>query len=186
MKMIKLKEFETERLILKAVTESDTASYEKHFVDYEVIRHLSSAIPWPYPKNGVSDFIKNSIVPNQGKDKWVWGIYLKEAPNELIGVVDLWRECIPENRGFWLGRSFWNKGIMTEAVTPITDFAFSELGFDKLIFSNAKGNIGSRKIKEKTGAILIGIEPASFVDPSYSEHEIWQLTKSDWLDQKKI
>jgi len=37
-----LPKFETQRLILKEVTLEDAPSYEKYFVDYEVIRYLSA------------------------------------------------------------------------------------------------------------------------------------------------
>ncbi len=76
-------------------------------MDYEIIRFLSAKVPWPYPDNGVEDFFLNEILPNQGETRWVWGIFLKEAPNELIGAVDLWQHASPENRGFWLGKKFW-------------------------------------------------------------------------------
>ena len=99
----------------------------------------------------------------------------------MIGGVDLWRVGIPENRGFWLGKPFWGQGIMTEAVTPVMDYAFNELGFDKLIFSNALGNNKSRRVKEKTGARFIGTRAAKFVDPAYNEAETWELTKGEWL-----
>jgi len=45
--------FATERLLLRAVAPTDIPCYEKHFIDYEVISHLSSAVPWLYPQNGV-------------------------------------------------------------------------------------------------------------------------------------
>lgn len=178
--------FTTDRLILKPVTEADIPCYEKHFIDYEVIRHLASAVPWPYPENGVESWVKNVILPSQGKDRWVWGIFLQTRPAKLIGVVDLWENGKPENRGFWLGRKFWGKGIMTEAVIPITEFAFTKLGFEKLVFSNAKGNDRSRRVKEKTGAKLIRVEPMTFVDPIYNEHEIWELTKENWLKHQRV
>jgi RimJ/RimL family protein N-acetyltransferase len=175
-----LPEFETKRLLLKEVTINDAPSYETNFVDYEVIRHLSAAVPWPYPKNGVVDFINNYILPKQGQDHWIWGIFLKINPEELIGIVDLWRVGRPENRGFWLARKHWGKGLMTEAVFPVMDYAFSDLGFEKLVFANAVGNQASHIVKEKTGARLIDVRPAKFVDPQYTEHEIWELTKSEW------
>lgn len=181
--MILPPEFTTQRLVLKAVTEADIPAYEKHFIDYEVIRHLSSVVSWPYPKMGVGEFVK-SFLPKQGNDKWVWGIFIKDRPEELIGVVDLWRPGNPENRGFWLGKHYWGKGIMTEAVIPVIDFAFADLGFELLTFSNAKGNARSRRIKEKTGAKLIRVEPATFVDSIYIEQEIWELPKEDWYRLK--
>jgi RimJ/RimL family protein N-acetyltransferase len=172
--------FETSRLILRGVVENDAISWQKHFDDYEVIRHLSAHVPWPYPKDGVLSFLKSSILPSQGKDRWVWGIFLKEAPDELVGVVDLWREGRPEHRGFWLSHQHWGKGLMTEAVDPVMDYAFNDLGFEVLVFANAVGNIGSRRVKEKTGARLLRVEPAEFVDPKFTEHEIWELRKEDW------
>ncbi len=175
--------FQTDRLILRGVLESDIPSYQKYFSDYEIIRHLASVVPWPYPENGVQTFLETVIFPNQGKDQWMWGIFLKDNPAELIGCVHLWRQGRPENRGFWLGKPFWGKGIMTEAVAPVMDYAFGELGFPTLIFANALGNTRSRRIKEKTGARLIRVEPAKFVDPSLSVHEIWELRKEDWAVQ---
>jgi [ribosomal protein S5]-alanine N-acetyltransferase len=137
-------------------------------------------VPWPYPDDGVSDYIRHRLLLQQGHDRWTWAIALRTNPAELIGLVDLWRSGTPENRGFWLARPFWGQGIMTEAVTPVVDYAFDQLGFDRLIFSNARGNIASRRVKEKTGARLIGIEPATFVDPQYTERELWELTKEMW------
>lgn len=43
----------TDRLILRGLSEDDAGAYERHFVDYEVIRHLSATAPWPHPEGGV-------------------------------------------------------------------------------------------------------------------------------------
>ena len=177
--------FTTRRLILRGVRGDDAHSYTKHFVDYEVIRNLDASVPWPYPENGVSEFIRNMILPNQGENRWTWGIFLKSNPENLIGVVELWRPATPENRGFWLGREYWGRGMMTEAVVPIMDYAFDHLDFDVLVFSNAVGNDRSRRIKEKTGARVVRSEPHTFVDPAFTEREIWELSKADWGEARK-
>lgn len=178
--MIQPPKYLTKRLILKPPTIEDAAAYTKHFVDYDVIRHLSSAVPWPYPENGVEAYLRDKVIPSQGDGRWLWGIYLETRVDELIGAIELWTPGIPENRGFWLGSAHWGMGYMSEAVIPITDFAFEVVSLKKLIFSNALGNLRSRRIKEKTGARLIRIEKASFVDPMYRERELWELTKTNW------
>ncbi len=178
--MPQLPEFETKHLFLRGVRIEDWESYEKNFADYEVIQHLSHHVPWPYPKGLVKTYLEDLILPEQGKTRWLWAIFLKDNRDEVIGCVDLWREGRPENRGFWLAKKCWGRGFMTEAVTPITEYAFSALGFEKLVFANAVGNLRSRRIKEKTGAIFIEKQPAKFVDPKYTEHEIWELTKLNW------
>ena len=98
----------------------------------------------------------------------------------MIGVIDIWRPGTPDNRGFWLGKQFWGRGIMSEALAPVMSYAFTRLGFEKMVFSNAVGNGRSRRIKEKAGARFLRCEPYAFVDPAYTEREIWELTKADW------
>jgi [ribosomal protein S5]-alanine N-acetyltransferase len=178
--------FETKRLILREPSEADVPSYEEHFIDYEVIGHLNDTVPWPYPKGGVLEYLQTQILPYQGYDRWIWGIFLKQFPEELIGGIELRRKGEPDNRGFWLAKKYWGRGIMTEAVIPVLECAFNELGFEKLIFSNAVGNKRSHRIKEKTGARLLYIEPAKFVNPDYTEREVWELSKDKWKIFKNI
>jgi len=175
----------TERLELRAITEADTAAYERHFVDYEVIRHLGACVPWPYPEDGVRTFMRERILPAHGRDRWFWGLHFKGDDSGLIGVVELWRHGNPENRGFWLGRAFWGQGYMTEAVIRVTDFSFDELGFDHLVFSNAAGNRRSHGVKARTGARLVQVVPQEFVDPAYTHAEIWRLTKAEWREWRE-
>jgi len=176
-----LPEFKTERLLLRGVRLEDAEAYTRHFVDYEVIAPLAASVPWPYPDGGVRDYIQNKLLPPQGRTEWTWGLFLHANPGEMIGAVGLWRVPNPDNRGFWLGKPFWGRGLMTEAVTPVMDYAFTALAFEKLIFCNARGNARSRRVKEKTGARLLRTEPARFVDPAYREREVWELTKDEWL-----
>jgi hypothetical protein len=42
--------FQTSRLFLKFPEAAHLAAYSKNFVDYEVLRFLSSRVPWPYPE----------------------------------------------------------------------------------------------------------------------------------------
>jgi RimJ/RimL family protein N-acetyltransferase len=75
---------------------------------------------------------------------------------------------------------------MTEAVEPVMDYAFNELGFEILYFGNALGNTRSRRVKEKTGAKLIRIEAGKHIDPQLTEMEIWELKKENWFKFKEI
>jgi ribosomal-protein-alanine N-acetyltransferase len=181
--MIAVPQLETKRLNLIPLSINDVDSYQRHFVDYEVIRHLSDLVPWPYPQNGVRDFLEKILLPKQGDGRWTWGLRLKTSPDDVIGCVDLWTPGTPENRGFWLGKNYWGQGLMTEVVTPIMEFAFKTAGFEKLVFANAVGNERSRRVKEKTGARLVEVKSAKFVDPLYNEHEIWELTKAAWIER---
>ncbi|MFZ2586814.1 MAG: GNAT family N-acetyltransferase [Alphaproteobacteria bacterium] len=177
--------FHTQRLILKAPTEADIPAYERHIMNYEIVRHFNVIVPWPFPAGDIENYVKNEIIAKQGQDDWVWGIFLNENPDELIGIVHLWRPGEPENRGFWLSQHHWGKGYMTEAVKPIMDYAFDHLGFDKLVFSNATQNARSSRVKDNTGAMFVRTEPAKYIDPELTERTVYELTKSNWQIFKK-
>jgi ribosomal-protein-alanine N-acetyltransferase len=110
-------------------------------------------------------------------------LFLKTTPEEMIGNVDL-RWGTSENRGFWLARRFWGQGLMTEACEAVTDYAFDVLGFERLMLCNAVGNIRSRRIKEKAGATFLYVEPARFVDPVLTQHEVWELRRTAWAARR--
>lgn len=166
-------ELDTARLTLRGVTMADAPAIQRYFADYEIIRQLAPIVPWPYPAGGARDFVRG-VLPVQGKTRWVWALFLKSAPQEAVGIVDL-RRGEGENRGFWLARHLWGQGLMSEACDAVTNYAFGPLGFSRLILCNAVGNERSRRIKEKAGAIFLRVEPAQFVDPALTMHEVWEL-----------
>lgn len=170
----------TPRLLLRGVTEEDAESYERNYADYEIVRWLARAVPWPYPKGGVLQWLRAEVLPQQGRERWLWGIFLRDDPRECIGAVDLMRRGNPAQRGFWLARAHWRRGLITEATDAVTKCAFDQLGFDKLVLDNAVGNTGSRRVKENAGARLLGSDAFEFVDPALRQRELWELTKVDW------
>ena len=174
--------FKTNRLFLRGLRLSDAENYEKHFACYEIMQYLRHTAPHPYPKGGAEDWLKSLILPEQGTNRWAWGLFLKENPKELIGCIELRRKGSPGNRGFWLATEYQGKGLMTEACRPVLDYAFEELGFDKLIFDNAVENTASRRVKEKTACRFIELRPQKFINPKFTESEIWELTKKRWLE----
>jgi RimJ/RimL family protein N-acetyltransferase len=174
---------ETARLLLRDVLFVDVAAYRKNFVDYDVVSELNAAIPWPYPADGIPAFLEK-LRPEQGQNRWVWALYLKTDLADPVGSVDLSRGGKSEHRGFWLAKKHWGQGLMTEATDAVTDYAFDILGFETMILSNALGNTRSRRIKQKAGAILLRTEPAQFVNPDYTQREVWELTKHAWRGRK--
>jgi hypothetical protein len=77
------------------------------------------------------------------------------------------------DRGFWLAEPYWKRGLMTEAITAVNDFAFLTLGLDHFFVCNAATNEASRRVKQKTGAELVGfIELAHHGGQSKSERWI--------------
>lgn len=170
----------TTRLVIRPIQEADLPAVQRNFEDYETVRFLNAAIPWPYPPDGAQTWYRERVAPRQGLEAWTWAICLKESPQDLIGVIEIFREGRPSHRGFWLDRRFWKQGYMSEAVAAVNDCAFDQLGFKVLILDNAVGNAASARIKGKSGARFLGMFPGQFVDPGVTEIEHWELTREAW------
>jgi ribosomal-protein-alanine N-acetyltransferase len=58
--------------------------------------------------------------------------------------------------GYWLGESHWGKGIMTEAITRFTEFAFERFGLARIYAEPYAANQASCRVLEKSGFALEG------------------------------
>jgi len=173
---------ETPRLVLRPLALEDSHDIQKHFPHWDVVKYLSkNAIKWPYPDDGAEKFLRNIALPAMEKgNDWFWGITRREQPDEVIGVIHLRRDTASGNRGLWIAREHQGAGYMKEALEAVNDYAFAELGFDKLVIKNAADNEASRQLKIKSGAELLETRAASHYLGGSTTQEIWQLTAEKW------
>lgn len=180
--MIKTPTLETDRLIVRPLTLDDAPAVQKYFNDWEIIKNFSKVVPWPYPDNGAEDFIKNNALPRmRDKGHMIWAMTLKENAGETIGIIDFGyeRSLSHGDRGFWIARPFQGQGLMSEAIAAVNDYLFFELGLEKFTVVNAKSNIASRRVKEKTGAVFIGLTELEH-HRGETEAELWEVTRESW------
>ena len=52
---------ETRRLILRPLALSDAPAIQRHFNNWNIIRHLAQVVPWPYPEDGAETFIAREL-----------------------------------------------------------------------------------------------------------------------------
>ena len=58
--------------------------------------------------------------------------------------------------GYWLGPPFWGRGIATEALRAVTDYAFTTLDICRLEAGVFAWNPASARVLEKVGYVLEG------------------------------
>ncbi len=176
---------ETFRLIMRPVQMSDAPRYQSIFADFQVIEFLDgNVIPWPYPENGVVEFL-NFILPKmEAGETIVWAIVPK-GTDEMIGVLHLNPHSESDHRGFWLGRDYWGHGYMSEAVAASQDYCFDVLGMPRLLLSNAEPNAGSARLKEKSGAKFLWFQDDKFYAGGGTYRSMkWELTAEAWRENR--
>jgi [ribosomal protein S5]-alanine N-acetyltransferase len=173
----------TRRLILRPLALSDAPAIQRHFNNWNIVKNLAAVVPWPYPDDGAEFFIKLQAEKiAAGEEIYQWALVLQTGDGEAIGNIRFvpGADVPTGNRGFWLAEPYWNRGLMTEAITAVNDFAFRTLGVESFYVSNAVSNAASRRVKQKTGAEFVGyIELAHHNGESKAEK--WKVTRESWL-----
>ena len=174
---------ETSRLILRPLELADAEQAQVLFPQWEIVRYIRNAVPWPYPAVGAFKFYRDVTLPAVARgDEWAWTLRLKNAPGQLIGAISLFRSET-DNRGFWLGLPWHRQGLMTEACAAVTDYWFEVLKFPVLRVPKAIANAGSRRISEKQGMRIVGREDRDYVSGRLPS-EIWEITAEEWRQRR--
>ncbi|PYZ98908.1 RimJ/RimL family protein N-acetyltransferase [Alteribacter lacisalsi] len=83
--------------------------------------------------------------------------------------------------GYWLGENYQGKGLMTVAVRELVNYAFEELGLNRIEIKAGVENSKSRAIAERLGFELEGIQRESeIVAGRFVDHAAYSLLKSKW------
>lgn len=173
----------TGRLILAPLELKDAEQVQKLFPHWKIVEYLAASVLWPYPPDGAYRFYRDVALPGAARgDAWHWTLRLKSAPEQIIGSISLMRGET-ENRGFWIGLPWQRQGLMTEACDVVTDYWFDVLGFPVLRVPKAIANTASRRISEKCGMRIVGVEERVYVSGRHSA-EIWEITAEEWAQYR--
>ena len=136
-------------------TEDATEKYLSWLNDPEVNRYLGlikdKAITGKITLRDLYDFIQEK----QKSNCYFMGIFLKDT-DEHIGNIKLESMIINGTKTYGLGiligeKKYWNKGIGTEAVGKMLDYAFNGLEIPEVILAVKEGNKGAIRVYEKLG-----------------------------------
>ena len=146
------KEIRTARLRLRPFKMDDAPMmFENWASDPEVTRYLSWSTheDVEVTKKIVAIWLEEATKPSTIR----YAISLPDS-GMPIGAIDvvLYRDGVPEI-GYCLGRSYWNKGLMSEASTAVRDYLFS-LGFSSITIRADEENTASNRIIQKLGGEL--------------------------------
>ena len=146
---------QTKRVILRKPALLDSGNVARCLNDFEVAKMLVR-VPWPYSLEGAIWWINQWLECHQ--NGWCFAITEINEPNSLIGVVSVEPKDETYEMGWWLNRSFWGKGYMTEAVGAVVNHA-RQFNPDITIGAGAiSDNPASLRIQEKLGFEITGVE----------------------------
>jgi RimJ/RimL family protein N-acetyltransferase len=177
---------ETDRLVLRALTESDVDNLVELDGDPAVVRFLTGGKPIPR-EDTVDGFLPKIFGYYQrfpGLGCW--------AAEEKAGAAFLgWfalepgrgESAVDVELGYRLRRPAWGKGYATEGSRALVAKAFAELRVERVYAETMAVNVRSRRVMEKTGLRYVRTFHRDWVDPiEGTEHgEVeYAVTRGEW------
>jgi RimJ/RimL family protein N-acetyltransferase len=133
----------------------DMLSLQKHADNPNVYNFLMDSFPHPYT---IDDAV-NWITRMQHQNPML--VFAIAIEGKLVGGIGLeMRHDIYTKApliGYWLGESFWGRGIMTEAVKLVANYAFANLDIVRLQAGILGNNLASMRVLEKAGFVKEGV-----------------------------
>jgi [ribosomal protein S5]-alanine N-acetyltransferase len=143
-----------ERCTIRQWRLDDAESLARHANNRKVWLAVRDLFPHPYTIQDANEFLQRTV-SEQPAMKFC--IEIEGAAVGGIGVhpvQDVHRHTATV--GYWLGEEFWGRGIMTEAVTAVTDFCFQNFPLRRISAEVFANNPASARVLEKTGFTFEG------------------------------
>ena len=88
--------------------------------------------------------------------------------------------------GFWVGKPFWGRGIMPEAVKAILRHAFADIGMTKVWIGYYEGNVKSKRVQEKCGFRFQWKSEGVDVPLLHEKRTgyVSSMTREEWLERE--
>ena len=147
---------ENNRVVIRKMGESDVPALSEISNNDNVYSYIP---PFLYKKN--DKFLKTAIKNLGGRDfdkkkLIIAGIYLKDNPDRLVGLAEMFDYKKRENKitvGYRLNEDYWNQKIATDALKLMVEYLVNEIGITTLQAFVMPENAYSSKVLLHNGFI---------------------------------
>jgi len=148
----------TDKVILRKIVETDIEGLFEIYNNKNVFTFIPGDI-----KNN-KDTVQNMIGHFErdfNKRKIIFlGICLTEAPDEIVGVAEMFEYDAKVNMitiGYRINERYWGKGIATKAVRALVDYLFFTVKINRIQAFVMTSNKKSQKVLQKNKFVKEGI-----------------------------
>src|SRR4051812_23676727 len=140
------------RSIVRSWTNDDLASLVRYADNRKIWLNLRDRFPHPYTRRDGRDFIH--LARSQRPET----MFALDVDGEAAGGIGFVQhtdvERVSAEIGYWLGEPFWGRGITTEALTAVTNYALATHHLERGYAVPFAWNTASCRVLEKAGYVL--------------------------------
>ncbi len=129
----------------------------------------------------IRDFIQSSLDQlANGRGPVCCVTYTRDLVG-ICGFKPVDRKNNSAELGYWLAESFTGRGIMTQCVRALVEYAFCEMTINRIELKAATANKQSRGIAERLGFTYEGnLREAEWLNDRYVDQAVYSILRRDW------
>ena len=173
---------ETQRLVLRCAELTDAEAMFRNWAsDPEVTKYLT----WP-PHTSLEvsrRILENWVEANAQIDRYHWMIVLKELgqPIGSITVVEHRDDIGEAEVGYCIGKQWWHKGLVTEAMMAVMGYLFDQVGMNRVEARHDLNNPHSGGVMKKCGMRYEGtLRRADRNNQGICDTAVYGMLKEEW------
>lgn len=142
-------EIQTPHCVVRSYRANDASSLALHANNRKIWLNLRDRFPHPFGEADGAAYIADVLTRARPTSFAIAVDGVAVGGISLRVGTDI--ERLSAELGYWLGESFWGRGIVSEAVAAITDFGFRELRLVRIFAVPFAHNTASHRVLEKAG-----------------------------------
>lgn len=146
--------FQTNRLFLREMTQSDFASLCKILQDNDVMYAYEGA----FKDEEVQSWLDKQLANYKKYGFGLWAVVLKET-GSMIGQCGLTMQNYNDSKvlevGYLLRKEYWHHGYASEAAIACKDYAFNRLHAKEVYSIIRDTNIPSQNVAKRNGMVCV-------------------------------
>ncbi|MGB3205642.1 MAG: GNAT family N-acetyltransferase [Crinalium sp.] len=179
-----LPDLKTQRLVLRKIKLSDAEDMFEYASDPVVAKYTTWTAHQSIEHS--KRFVNKILEFYNTHQLTVWGIV--DTNGKFIGTCGFGELQLIDARaelGYALSRKYWGKGYMTEAVTAVINFGFSNMPLNRIEARCEPENIASLRVLEKVGMKYEGLlRQHIYSKGTYHDLKIYSILKQELPDTK--
>lgn len=174
-------EITTPRLCLTAISANHAAQLHEVWTDPHVLKYMVLEPFTEIAQTQEMMCILQGLFPSGEGIRWA--IALRPGTDILgtCGFHNWKKEHARAELGYELDSRYWRKGLMTEAIFPVLDYGFREMGLNRVEAFVTVGNQRSLAFLEKTGFSLEGtLRHYEWARAQFQDQWVFSVLKKEW------
>ena len=163
--------------VVRSWEAADVPSLVQHATNRKIWLNLRDRFPHPYTKADGQKFIRAS------RDMHPETFFAIAVDSRAVGGIGFVLQSDVDRMsaevGYWLGEPFWGRGIATEAVRAVSQYAFESFDLCRLEAGVFEWNPASMRVLEKAGYSREGRTRLSVTkDGRTGDHVLYGLVRA--------